>query len=191
MKKILLIILFALLSACAAPPIAIPIQTPSPTLTPTSTPLPPTPDLDNLILSDETLSTADDEIPRYKITDTGWESIPPEELRDELSTLEGWDYARRTDGNLQIIDIDGTPLWTKTGEFWTVLPSDLPIEWSLGDDEKSILNKKGDAIYMLDVEKLAWVEAVKEYPLIPEIDDFRKSYIPEEELFNGDYYIWL
>ena len=202
MKKILFIILFALLSACTAPPTAMPTQTPSPTLVPTSTPtpLPPTPDLSNLILSGETLSTADDETPRYTLTDTDWEPIPPEELTDKLSSLEGWDYTRRAEGNLQIIDFNENPLWLKTEKFWTVLPEGLPEGFIFNNPNENPGNLVGAKITTeqgtpshayFQREGAEEGEWIKDFPRVPEIRERADNPLTLEDFESGKHLDWL
>ena len=171
MKKTLFVTLTVLmiLNACAAPPppteavipsTQTPIPTQTPTKIPTPTPLPPTPALDGLFLSDETLSTKDG-VPLYILNNSSWDAIPPENLSDELATLTGWDYHRGAQNALQIVDINGNILWTKTGEFWIELPANLPDGWQFLDEE-NIADRDGVTQYKLDTKTMKWLSVTKE-----------------------------
>ena len=126
MKKTLFIILLmatlVIINACTAPSTETVVPLTPTSLPPTPTALPPTPALDGLLLSGETLSTATDGAPRYALTSTGWEPIPPEDLSDELANLAGWDYAQSKQDVLQIVDLDGNLLWIETGGIWDRVP---------------------------------------------------------------------
>jgi hypothetical protein len=161
-KKTLFVIpltaILVILNACTTPSTTTavyPTQTPASTPTavpPTPTSLPPTPALEGLLLSGETLSTAIDGVSRYALTRTGWEPIPPEDLSDELANLEGWDYAQSEQGALQIVDLEGNPLWIEISGLWIQLSADLPEGWQLVNDGKNIVDADGTPVPWMRLE---------------------------------------
>ena len=162
MKKTFFVIpltaILVILNACAAPSTTTAVyltQTPASTPTaipPTPTSLPPTPALEGLLLSGETLSTTTDGVPRYALTNAGWEPIPPEDLSDELANLEGWDYAQSEQGALQIVDLEGNPLWIEISGLWIQLSADLPEGWQLVNDGKNIVDADGTPVPWMRLE---------------------------------------
>lgn len=196
MKKILSVILLTvilvILTACTAsstatvepPTTQTPASTPT-SLPPTPTALPPTPALDGLLLSGETLSTTTDGVPRYALSNAGWEPIAPEDLRDELANLEGWGYAQSEQGALQIVDLDGNFVWTEMNGVWIQLPPELRDGWQVINKGQNIVDANGKPLYVFSTEEDGKEgEWIKDYPRV-DIMQYYENQLTMEDLAPG------
>jgi hypothetical protein len=181
---ILLTAILVILNACTAPSttaVVYPTQTPAST----PTPLPPTPALDGLLLSGETLSTTTDGIPRYALTRTGWEPIPPEDLSDELANIEGWNYVQGKQGGLHIVDLEGDPIWIEIRGVWIQLPPELPEGWQVIDNGQNIVDANSKPLYILSTEEEGKEgEWIKDYPRV-DIMHYTENQLDLEDFAPG------
>ena len=189
MQKILFILLFTLLNACATPPTVIPTQTPSPTLVPT--PLPPTPDLDDIsrskITGEYTLVTDDNQI--FHLQDKDGNTIPEISIDIDGNIFFG---EENTPVSL-VFKNKNLTITTKSdetirfnGEEWVNIPefpSDLDIpEGAYYLNETHIVDKDGKPLYVLPTEEGEWI---KDYPRNLELGDFRQNQLTPEDISEG------
>ncbi|MCP4139448.1 MAG: hypothetical protein GY755_04010 [Chloroflexi bacterium] len=202
---LIIITITLILSACAPPPTLAPTETPAP---PTQTPLPPTPDLDAILPSELSgeyiLTTENHEI--FYLQDKDENDIPQISIDISGNTYFGQDKTpvnlEIKNGHLFIAQDDKILIFDE--KEWLSLPKNLPgnlpdgyIFSNPNENPENLIGAKitdaqGKPLFAYfqrdGVEEGEWI---KDYPFVPEINNYKQCQVPEEEMLDGTFLRWL